>query len=74
MAIFNSSLQIDIKQNKKIMLAAAIYHENLNFRNPALINGIRLVLLRFYQKFGSLQGQKCNNANLTPPESANSES
>jgi hypothetical protein len=49
MAIFNSSLQIDIKQNKKIMLAAAIYHENLNFRNPALINGIRLVLLRFFK-------------------------
>jgi hypothetical protein len=30
--------------------------------------GVRLVLLRFYQKSGSLQGQKCNNASLTPSE------
>jgi hypothetical protein len=34
-------------------------------------HGVRLVLLRFYQKSGSFQGQKHNNA--SPPESANPE-
>jgi hypothetical protein len=31
-------------------------------------HGVRRVLLRFYQKSGSFQGQKCNNASLTPSE------
>jgi hypothetical protein len=30
--------------------------------------GVRRVLLLFYQKSGSFQGQKCNNASLTPSE------
>jgi hypothetical protein len=34
--------------------------------------GVRRGLLRFYQKVGSFQGQKCNNASLTLSENRQS--